>query len=244
MHRFYVSSGNISAKAIVISDRKDTHHIKDVLRLKVDEPAVIFDESGNEYRCVVKELLRDKVYFTIREKYKVTPKAVRPRVTIACAIPRHNRMDEIVDKLTQLGVERIIPLETERVVVKLDRRRQELRLERWRKIAASAAKQSQRNNLPLIEQVQGLKDVLIDSGRYGLKLIAALTGKQKSLKEALRGNTKEILALVGPEGDFTPAEIELAKSAGCIVVSLGDLVLRVDTAAAAIAGFIRLYEES
>jgi len=144
--------------------------------------------------------------------------------------------------LTQLGVSKIIPLDTERVVVRLGQEKSKARLERWKKVAVSAAQQSQRSDIPLIEPVSKLKGVLAKAADYDLKLIPTLECPgRKSLKEVfLKAEPKNILVLIGPEGDFSPAEVKAALKAGCIPVTLGDLVLRVETAAVAVAAFIRL----
>ncbi|PIP18804.1 MAG: 16S rRNA methyltransferase [Candidatus Omnitrophica bacterium CG23_combo_of_CG06-09_8_20_14_all_41_10] len=171
---------------------------------------------------------------------------VKLRLTIACAIPKKSKFDDIVDKLTQLGVYRIIPLKTERVVVKLDKRKEELRSKRWNRIALSASQQSQRNNIPVVEPVQKFKDVLVRSKDFDLKLIPTLAGQRKSLPEVILSllPMAKILVLIGPEGDFSDGEIKLALENGFIPVTLGDLVLRVDTAAIAVVSFIRLYGDS
>ena len=154
-------------------------------------------------------------------------------------------MDDIVDKLTQLGVECIIPLETERVIVRLDKQKKIERCERWKKIALSAAKQSQRSSLVVMKPISTLKDVFSAANEFDLKLIPTLEGSRKNLKEILNQECKKIkkiMVLIGPEGDFTLPEIDLAKKAGFLPVSLGTRVLRVDTAAIAVVSFIKLNE--
>jgi 16S rRNA (uracil1498-N3)-methyltransferase len=149
-------------------------------------------------------------------------------------------MDDIIDKLTQLGAAGIIPLETERVIVKLEDGHSS-RLERWRKIARSAAEQSQRNTLPEISPVMTLSEVLAQSEDYDLKLIPTLTGDCRPLKSVLPSvKPARILVLIGPEGDFTPSEVEQSLQAGFVPVSLGGTVLRVETAAIAVAAYLQL----
>ncbi|MBU1727106.1 MAG: RNA methyltransferase, partial [Candidatus Omnitrophica bacterium] len=165
------------------------------------------------------------------------------RLTIACALPKKAKFDDIVDKLTQLGVDGIIPLNTKRVIVKIDKKKEVVRLERWRKIAMSAAKQSQRASVPVVGHLKSIEEVLKE-GDYDLKLIPHLSGKRRSLKEAIeKASPKNILILIGPEGDFTDEEVALAVKYGCVPVSLGELVLRVDTAAIAVASFVRLLKQ-
>ena len=150
-------------------------------------------------------------------------------------------MDDIVDKLTQLGVDVIIPLETERVVVRIEENRRS-RLERWQKIARSAAEQSRRNIIPSIPGILDFKAALAQAKSADLKLIPTLDGERKNLKEALTGcSFKDIFVLIGPEGDFTAQEVGQAVNSGFDPISLGDSVLRAETAAIAVAGYLRFY---
>lgn len=239
MRRIFSPSQNISADKIIISDKSQLHHLRDVLRLKRGDNLIIFDEEGNEYNSAIEEISSATLTLRIKSRNKITSGKIR--LTVACAIPKKSKFDDIIDKLTQLGADRIIPMLTERVIIKLDKNKMMSRLERWEKIALSASQQSQRNNLPVIGPVKRIKEVLAESGDFDLKLIPALAGERKSLKEVLvNSKPKNILVLIGPEGDFTNKEIDLAKEAGCIPISLGCLVLRVETAAIAAASFIRL----
>ena len=245
MHRLYSPSQNISSNKIIIDNKDQVHHAKNVLRLKVNEEVVIFDDEGNEYRSILEKLLPKSMIFQVKDKEKFILNPSKIKITVACAIPKGSRMDEIIDKLTQLGIERIIPLETERVIVRLDKHKRILRQERWKKIALNASLQSQRNTLPILEPIKNIKQLLLEPETFDLKLIPTLIGKRKTLKEILEeSKPKNILVIIGPEGDFTSDELDSAKKAGCIPVSLGDLVLRVETAAVIVASFIRLYYES
>jgi len=245
MHRLYCPSQNIFRHKIVIDNKDQVHHAKNVLRLQVNEEVVIFDDKGNEYRSVLDKLSPKSMIFKVKDKKNFILNPSKIKITVACAIPKDSRMDEIIDKLTQLGADRIIPLETERVIVKLDKHKKILRQERWKKIALNASLQSQRNTLPILEPIKKIGQLLSDLGSFDLKLIPTLIEERKPLKEILeKSKPRNILVIIGPEGDFTYEEINLAKKAGFIPVSLGDLVLRVETAATAITSFIRLYYES
>lgn len=246
MHRFYSPSQNITSKQIIIDDKSELHHLKDVLRLESNDKVIIFDDEGNEYDCLVKNIFKNKVVLEIKSKQVPSGKE-RMALTVACAIPKKLKMDEIIDKLTQLGVARIIPLLTERVIVRLDKAKESHKTVRWQKIAMASAKQSHRSNLPIIDSVRDVKEVLLMAkDSFDLKLIPTLLdSKRKSLKEIFcHSNPRNVLVFIGPEGDFTQEEIDLAISSGCIPVSLGKLVLRVETACIAVASFIRLYENS
>lgn len=245
MHRLYCPSQNISGNKIVIDNKDQVHHAKNVLRLTVNEGVVIFDDKGNEYRSILEKSLPKSMIFKIKDEKNPILRPSKVKITVACAIPKDSRMDEIIDKLTQLGVERIIPLETERVIVKLDKHKGILRQERWKKIAFNASLQSQRNTLPILEPIKNIKQLLSDAGSFDLKLIPTLIEERKPLKEILeKSKPRNILVIIGPEGDFTTEEVNSAIKMGCIPVSLGDLVLRVETAAVAVVSFIRLYYEN
>jgi len=244
MHRFFAPTLNILADKIIIDDKKEMHHLKNVLRLKEGERVEVFDENGNEYACVITGL-KDKIQLEIKDKISSAKIDDKIELSVACAIPKKAKIDEIIDKLVQLGVARIIPLETERVIVKLDKHKEGLRLERWKKIALAASKQSKRSGLAVIEPVRTFTEIIARSCAFDLKLIPHLAGKRKGIRDVLdkfiRNKKLSIIVLIGPEGDFSAQEVRLAIAAGFIPVSLGDAVLRVDTAAIALASFIKLY---
>lgn len=237
MHRLYINQA-IGNNSITITDAEQLHYLRDVLRLKVHDEVVIFDNQENEYTCSITELSKNQATLTVKSRKRAEPQ--HAQIAVACAIPKNDRMDEIVDSLTQLGVATIIPMETERVIVRLDEKRKEARLNRWRKIAQSAAQQSQRNSIPLVESVTSFASVLSHSQDYDLKLIPTLSGDRRHIREVLTDSARNILVLIGPEGDFTPQETKLAREAGFIPVSLGDSVLRVSTAAIAVMSYISL----
>ena len=242
MQKFFASSQNITDEKIIISEKEQVHHIKDVLRLKLKEKVKISDNKGNEYLTEITGLLPEKIILTIKER--LITQEQKMKLTVACAIPKQAKIDDIIDKLTQLGVDRIIPMLTQRVIVKIDKAKSKERLLRLQKIALSAAQQSKRRTLPLIDPLKNIKEVFLESKDFDLKLIPALFSQRKTLKEILSGKTpKNILALIGPEGDFTDEEMQMALKSGFVPVTLGELVLRVDTAAVTVASFIKLYAD-
>ena len=241
MHRFYVANP-ITGQTALISDAEQIHHMRAVLRLQTGREVTVFDGEGNEYLGTISLISKSQVVLALKSRKPAPPNKLK--LTIACALPKQAGMDEIVTKLTQLGVDTLIPLETERVISRLkakqDISQNEGRLERWRKISRNAAEQSRRNSLPDITRVMSLPEVLAQSLDYELKLIPTLAVEGKTLKEILVGsNPTSIMALIGPEGDFTPEEVDQALKNGFIAVSLGDTVLRVDTAAIALASYLK-----
>jgi 16S rRNA (uracil1498-N3)-methyltransferase len=245
MHRFFTPKKNISAGKAEILEQDTIHHLKDVLWLKAGQEVMIFDEAGNEYRAEIETITPKAAKLKIKEKLpQNNPNKLQ--VTIACAIPKKSKFDHLIDKLTQLGVIRIIPLITERVVVKLDKHKEALRKTRWDKIALNASEQSKRSGLVVIDAPTRISDLIANSSGFDLKLIPTLEGRRGSLKESL-GTVPEgdspfsIIILIGPEGDFTDDEVASAVNSGFIPVSLGREVLRVETAAVAVASFIKFY---
>jgi 16S rRNA (uracil1498-N3)-methyltransferase len=236
MHRF--RTGQIpGGETISISNTSQIHHLKDVLRLMAGDEITVFDDTW-ECRCTIEHYDRQEMMLRINSRQKISQPKIR--VTVACALPKKG-MDEIIDKLTQLGVDTIIPMQTERVVVKLDEKRDRVRVGRWRRLAQSAAEQSQRSSIPEVKGITEFGDVIAGTDDYDLKLIPNLEGVRKRLGDVIDGfHSGNILVLIGPEGDFTPEEVKQAVQAGFIPVSLGSLVLRVDTAAVAAAAYIRM----
>ena len=242
MHRIYCPKEYILADDITITAPEQAHYLCDVLRVRLDEALTVFDGEGKEYLCRVETISASRADLKITQKTVVNKATAE--FTVACAIPKKSKMDDIIDKLTQLGAQRIIPMFTERVNVAWGQQQRQKHLCRWRKIGISASEQSGRAYLPDISQIQDIKEVLAQSGSYDLKLIPTLPERKASLKEMLsKQGSRKILVLIGPEGDFTPEEVSLALENGCVAVSLGDLVLRVETAAVAVASYIRLNNE-
>jgi 16S rRNA (uracil1498-N3)-methyltransferase len=237
MHYFF-SDLQINGNNACLSDVEQVHHMRNVLRLKPGEKITVCDNAGNAYLCLISSFDQKEAILEIQSRKRAQPP--RTRLTIGCAVPKNARMDDIIDKLTQLGVDLIIPVQTARVVVQLQEQ-VGVRLERWRKISRSAASQSQRTTLPAVAPVTGLNDVLDQARQYDLRLIPTLEGQRQTPGETLAGRRpKAVIALIGPEGDFSPGEVQEAVRAGFIPISMGESVLRVDTAAIAMASYLKL----
>ena len=238
MHRFRVESiGN--GDTVLLGDAGQIHHLKDVLRLNQGDEIEVFDDGGHECVCSVDRFETAGVVLGVKTRIE-EPIRRRSRLMVACALPKKG-MDEVVDKLTQLGVDTIVPMLTERVVVRPGADSARNKVERWRKLAQAAAEQSHRSDVPEIGQITGINEIIAHSERFNLKLIPTLSGIRREPGDMLAGPPPpSILVLIGPEGDFTPGEVEAATNAGFIAITLGDQVLRVDTAAIALAGYLRV----
>lgn len=238
MRRFFCSAKDISDDEIIIRDPKEIHHILHVVRLKIKDKLIIFDGREKEYRGVIDKVLNDKLIIKIKDSRVLNFKKDL-KLTLACAIPKRKKMDYIVEKTTELGVDEIIPLKTQRTVVKLDKDRESLKLTHWQGIAKNAAKQSKRTTIPKIKKIMDFKDALFLIKEYDLALLASLAEEKRDLKQLLNAlKPKNVLIFIGPEGDFSPREIRLAKGLGCRGISLGKLVLKVDTACIAILSML------
>ena len=229
-------------KQFIIVDRKQLHYLCHVLRISKGDEIFLFDGKGTEYRCRIEKLSKTQATFLVKDETRARP-SFDCHITIACALPKQKaKFDDLVDKLTQLGAERIIPMITERVVLRWDDKQKAHHLKRWKKIAQQACIQCARSRLPVIEPVMHVDEIIAASKSYKLKLIPALIGKRKALKEIVVGSLpNHILILVGPEGDFSEEELTRARERDFIPISLGQLVLRVDTAAIAVTSFFQLF---
>jgi 16S rRNA (uracil1498-N3)-methyltransferase len=212
------------------------HHCTDVLRLKPSSRIVVFDGCGVEVMAEITELGKDVVLS--RRLFTTRANRLPHRLVLAQAVPKGRQMELIVQKATELGVSTIVPLLSERTVVQIEPSEKDHKVSRWKQIAIEAAKQCGQNWLPVIRPPVTPKAFLEERPPCELSFIGSLQEDARSFKSAFRDFQQNLgripssaLMLIGPEGDFTPAELVQAKSAGCIPVSLGPIVLRSETAA-------------
>jgi len=243
MHRLYSPLEKIDQDRIVIVEKPRVHHLANVLRVKKGEAVIVFDDLAGEYNCVVEQVSPDKIILLIKNKIIAVKKDLL-RLTLACALPKKSKIDDIIDKLTQIGCDQVIPMLTERSIVRLNPAKAIVKHKRWQKIAHEASLQSQRSDFLQVSALKSFSDVLAGSSSQQLKIILTISCNKErlALKEALLSKKcSDILILIGPEGDFSDKEVELALHSGFIPATLGPQVLRVDTAAIAAASFARLF---
>lgn len=205
----------------------EARHLSQVLRMKAGDPLIVFDGRGRRAAAEVLEVSRDRVPLKLGE---ILPSVLPlPAITLAQAIPKGKNMDLIVQKSVELGIAAIQPLVTRYTVVQPG----EGKSEKWRRNALEACKQCGQDTLPEIAEPLGF-DRWIASQKEapGLKLIASLAPGAQPLREVLRAHpgTTQATFLIGPEGDFSAEETHAAIAAGFLPVSLGSIVLRVETA--------------
>jgi len=237
LRRFYVDEiPDAGDRREITGD--EAHHISNVVRLRPGEELTLLDGSGREARARLVSVRRGVAVVEVLDVAEVDREAWC-RLTVATAVPRGLQMDFLVQKCCELGVARLIPVLTERGVVD-PTRRGEHHLTRWRRLVREATKQCGRTRLMEVEPPASFGEAVEHAGPDDLRLIATLEPDAIPLGKAIRGMraTPGVFALVGPEGGFTPGEVALARRAGFRPISLGARVLRVETAALAIAAVI------
>lgn len=222
--------------AMITLSAAESHHLVSVNRARIGDTVVAFDGRGTEWICELTSERKNAATLKVRFQQRLKP--LPYEITLGQALPKGQFMDAIVRKATEIGAVRIVPLESDRTEVHLDGDRSERKIEKWQTAALEAAKQCGNAFVPELLPVQKAAAFMESARGYDLKLIASLQPGAKSLKTVLAAfrsvNTrapKKVLWLIGPEGDFTPAEMSLSQSAGFEPITLGPLVLRCETAA-------------
>lgn len=230
MSRFYVKPEYVKNEEIIVP-RQDAHHIIDVMRLGRGDDIVAFAGTGMEYCGTITSADKKGLIIKIK-KINKTENSRRMHITLGQALPKRAQMDFIVEKATELGVDEIIPIVTERTIVRLDGARQEKKAGHWQNIARAAAEQCGRADIPKVRHPIKFESLLDETGDYDLGLMACLHPDTVHLKKHIPDfKGRRVLVLIGPEGDFTPEEIKSARASGLKLVSFGKSVLRMDTAA-------------
>lgn len=234
--RFFISPDKAGGPKIVISG-EDFRHIVTVLRMKTGDTLLLCDGEGTEYAARITQVARDEVLTEVTAASR--REALIPHITLGQGIPKSDKMDWIVQKAVELGVARIVPLMTERTIVKIND--EEKRRSRWQKIAREAAMQSNRPYIPRIEPVQAFR-TCIDSPapEPGTLLLFPWEEGTTPVKDVLRSHraVARIIVLIGPEGGCSRQEAEAARDKGFHLVSLGPNILRTETAAVAVLSMI------
>jgi 16S rRNA (uracil1498-N3)-methyltransferase len=233
MHRFHLRPENWDSATL---DPEESHHCSHVLRLNEGDRVTVFDGAGREGQATIASTTSSRVTLKIAGTTKTPPPPCE--ITLAQAIPKGKNMDLIVQKAVELGASKLVPILSDRTIVQLDADETAKKREKWRTVALEACKQCGQNHLPVISAPMNMKDFLERADKSSLLLIASLQPDARTLKFVLSEYTqqhgalpKRVTVFVGPEGDFTPAEISLAKSHGCQPITLGPIILRTETAA-------------
>jgi 16S rRNA (uracil1498-N3)-methyltransferase len=256
VHRFYIAAEHWNADALILRE-SEVHHARDVLRLEPGERVVVFNGRGHEVTAEVTKITREEIQLRKLHESRMPP--LRCQITLAQAIPKRKNMDLIVQKAVELGAAEIAPIISDRTIVHLDAREAGQKQAKWQQVAIEAAKQCGQNWVPTVQIPRKLSDffLTVEAGvspakNFGMRprrpplqhaspelhLIGSLQSDAVHLKTVLAEYEREhqsrptnVLMCIGPEGDFTPAELNLARSHGCRPITLGPIILRVETAA-------------
>lgn len=244
MDRFFVDKKNINLENnTCIIEGEDVKHISKVLRCRIGEELEVCDNNNNEYICEITNIDKNQVELNILEKVDIQRESDL-KIKVYQGLPKGPKMEMILQKLTEVGVDEIILVQTKRTVVKVDDKKEDKKLERWERIIYEAAKQSKRGKIPTLRGVLTFKEALADMKENDFNIAPYENEKTKSIKQAIKGvNINNIGIFVGPEGGFEETEIEAIEDIGGQSVSLGPRILRTETASL-VASSIVLYELS
>jgi 16S rRNA (uracil1498-N3)-methyltransferase len=237
MHRFYISPEDWNPGALGLAGA-EAHHARDVLRMRVGEKLVIFNGRGREITAEIVDLGSNQI--GLRKLHEAETPPLQCRIVLGQAIPKGKNMDLIMQKAVEIGATEIAPIVSDRTIVQVDSQSAAQKQSKWQQIAVEAAKQCGQNWLPHVHAPRKLSEFLSVAAAesFDLQLIGSLQPGARHLKQVLADYSNEhqrpprsVLMLVGPEGDFTPAELALARRHGCQPITLGPIILRVETAA-------------
>jgi 16S rRNA (uracil1498-N3)-methyltransferase len=233
--RFYIEPSQCDPDLLCL-DESESRHCVEVLRHREGDRVVVFDGEGREW---VAELVRaDRKDVALRVIQEHRMEALTARIVLAQAIPKGKNMELIIQKATELGVAEIVPLVSDRTIVRLSAEESGQRREKWQRVALEACKQCGQNWLPRVHEPVTLERFCAAMPEAELRLVAAIGNEARSLKEILAERVagggslpRSALVMIGPEGDFTPAEYLQTRARGVLPLGLGPIILRSETAA-------------
>ena len=228
--RFYCS--NLECELPVL-DEGEAHHAIHVLRLSVGDQVELFDGYGQTRSGTIAAVSRRSVEIDASKVVK-HKQPDRGTLTVACSVPKGDRMKMLVEKLTEIGVDQLIPLQTERSVI--DPRKS--KLDKLAQTVIGAARQSRRNWIMEISPPENLGSVLQHAGETGTRIVITHPSESTQSVNSLSGDNRDVVLLIGPEGGFTETEVLQARNAGATCMSWSGSILRTETAAIVFATLI------
>lgn len=230
MYQFFVPEEQVAESVITILG-SDVNHIRNVLRMKQGETVRISTKSGENYLCALKQIEEQSVMAEIVEKMPDTE--LPCSVYLFQGLPKSDKMELIIQKAVELGVHAVIPVSMKNCVAKLDEKKAVAKQKRWQQIAESAAKQSKRSIVPEITAPMTYRNAVAFAKEFQIKLVPyenerGMTATKEAMLHIKPGDCVGIF--IGPEGGFAPEEIAYAKESGMQPISLGNRILRTETA--------------
>lgn len=231
MQRYFVEFE--STNQMVEITGEDVHHIKTVMRMKVDD-AIYLSNHKKVFYAVIKEIKLDSILCELQ--YEVESNSELPiHITIAQGLPKSDKFELVIQKTTELGVHALIPVSSERSIIKLDAKKEAKKIERYQKIAKEASEQSHRSKIPTIHDVMDLKQLVDYSQSFTYKCVAyeaSTKQEQQNFSRILNqiNEGEHLLVFIGPEGGISEKELQRLTSNGFEIISLGNRILRTETA--------------
>ena len=244
MYRFFVSENQIGDDSITITG-SDVNHIKNVLRMREGETILVSDGNDNEYICEI-TALDEEVTAKIVDM-NIESRELPIKVTLFQALPKSDKMETVIQKMIELGAVEIVPVKTSRCIVKLDDKKAAKKVSRWNEIAKSAAKQSKRGIIPEVSDVMTYEEALNKAKEMDTILFPYEGAEDIDHTREIFGKIdsgSQVAIFIGPEGGFSIEEVAKAKEAGAKEITLGNRILRTETAGMMIMSVLMyLFEE-
>ena len=239
MRRFFIQRSMVTDGVVNVSGELVRHLIK-VLRLKVGDRMILADGEGAEYEGVLASVEGERAYVRITESMPLPDVAAIPEISLLQGIPKGDRMELILQKGAELGVNRFVPLLSSRAIPRLTGDKAMERVRRWERIVSEAARQSRRSDIPQVGAIVSLAEALVVADQE-VKLLLWEGESLRGLREVVESRPApvSVALLVGPEGGFSPEEVAQAKAAGFIPVTLGPRILRTETAGLAVLAILQ-----
>lgn len=235
MYNFFIENDQFYNNSVDIKD-ENFNHIKNVLRMKINDELIVSNkEKGNSFLCKISEIGENRIVCSIIEERESTEPIIE--VSLFQGIPKSDKMEFIIQKNVEIGINKIYPVEMKFCIGKI---KDNKKITRWQTIAEAAAKQSKRNIIPTIENPISFKEMAEVLKEYDLALVAYENEEKTNIKEVLQQNpdAKKIAIIIGPEGGISKEEVESLVTNGSKEVSLGKRILRTETASISMLSMI------
>ena len=240
MSTFYIKNNQIDGEKIkIIGD--DVKHIKKVLRYNINDSIEICDENGVTYDSKICEFTENNEIFCKINRISEKNAELPYTLDLYQGLPKSDKLETIIQKCTELGISSIIPVQMARSVAKIIDEKGNKKLERWNKIAAEASKQCGRQKIPVVNNAIIFENIIENISKYDIVLVPYESEENISIKQILKGlksNIASIAIVIGPEGGFSEEEITVLKENGAQICTLGQRILRTETAAIATVSMV------